>query len=102
MTRRESEDALFSPEFRCSLSVSISLRKSRDYDAENFLPSYRGLLVILLQAHREFNVTPKTLAEFTGNVLVLVWRSILSATENETLKRFNKQGGRLVITGQDI
>ncbi|MGB8322859.1 MAG: hypothetical protein WCE52_07855 [Candidatus Acidiferrum sp.] len=76
--------------------------KSRDYDAENFLPSYRGLLMMLLQAHREFQiVTPKTLAEFHGNVLVLAGVSALSATEKQTLKGFNKRGGQLVITGQD-
>jgi hypothetical protein len=76
--------------------------KSRDYDVENFLPSYRGLLVLLLQAHREFQIViPKTLAEFHGRVLVLPNVSVLSATEKQVLKDFNKQGGQLVITGQD-
>ncbi len=76
--------------------------KSRDYDAQNFLPSYRGLLVMLLQAHREFQiVTPRTLGEFHGHILVLPNVSILSATEKQTLKGFNKQGGQLIITGQD-
>src|SRR5580704_6029059 len=76
--------------------------KSRDYDAQNFLPSYRGLLVMLLQAHREFQiVTPRTLGEFHGHILVLPNVSILSATEKQALKSFNKQSGRLVITGQD-
>jgi hypothetical protein len=76
--------------------------KSRDYDAQNFLPSYRGLLVMLLQAHREFQVvTPKTLGEFHGHILILPNVSILSATEKQALKSFNKQSGRLVITGQD-
>jgi hypothetical protein len=76
--------------------------KSRDYDAQNFLPSYRGLLVLLLQAHREFQVvTPRTLAEFRGKILVLPNVSILSTVENNSLTNFSKQEGRLVITGQD-
>ena len=74
--------------------------KSRDYDGQHFLPSYRGLLVLLLQAHREFQVvTPDTLAEFQGQVLVLPSVSILSATEKEALKTFDERGGRTVITG---
>jgi hypothetical protein len=74
--------------------------KSRDYDAEHFLPSYRGLLVLLLQAHHEFQVvTPNTLAEFHGQILVLPNVSILSATEKEALRNFDKRGGRTIITG---
>jgi hypothetical protein len=53
-----------------------------------------------LQAHREFQVvTPDTLAEFQGQVLVLPSVSILSATENEALETFDERGGRTVITG---
>src|SRR6266852_2219998 len=76
--------------------------KSRDYDAEGFLPSFRGVLLLLLQTHREFQVvTPRTLAGFRGEVLFLPNVSIVSDTERETLKRFTANGGRLVITGQD-
>jgi hypothetical protein len=76
--------------------------KSRDYDTEGFLPSYRGLLLLLLQTHREFQVvTPRTLGGFRGEVIVLPNVSILSDTEKEALKRFTANGGRLVITGQD-
>jgi hypothetical protein len=76
--------------------------KSRDYDTEGFLPSYRGVLLLLLQTHREFQVvTPRTLAGFRGEVLVLPNVSIVSDTEKEALKRFTANGGRLVITGQD-
>jgi hypothetical protein len=76
--------------------------KSRDYDAQNFLPSYRGLLVLLLQAHREFQVvTPRTLSEFHGKVLVLPNVSNLSASEKDSLASFSKLGGRIIVTGQD-
>jgi endo-alpha-1,4-polygalactosaminidase (GH114 family) len=76
--------------------------KSRDYDPGIFLPSYRGLLVMLLQAHREFEVvTPKTLAEFHGQVLVLPNVTVLSEAEKQSIKRFTDSGGRLVISGRN-
>jgi endo-alpha-1,4-polygalactosaminidase (GH114 family) len=74
--------------------------KSRDYDAENFLPSYRGTLVALLQAHRELQVvTPRTLEEFRGKVLVLPEVSVLNDAEKRSLKRFTDGSGRLVVLG---
>ncbi len=77
--------------------------KSRDYDAGEFLPSYRGTLLLLLQNHREFQVvTPRTLREFRGNVLVLPNVSILSETEKQELERFSAQSGRIVVTGADV
>ncbi len=76
--------------------------KSRDYDAGEFLPSYRGVLLLLLQTHLEFQVvTPRTLASFRGEVLVLPAVSILNEAEKEAFKRFTAKGGRLVITGHD-
>jgi hypothetical protein len=76
--------------------------KSRDYDAKGFLPSYRGALVALLQAHRELQVvTPRTLAEFRGECLVLSNVSMLSDGEKQALRAFVAQGGRLVVTGSD-
>ncbi|MGB2890288.1 MAG: hypothetical protein WBC04_21540 [Candidatus Acidiferrales bacterium] len=76
--------------------------KSRDYAADEFLPSYRGTLVLLLQKHREFQVvTPRTLANFRGRVLVLPNASFLDDTEKESIQSFVAQGGRLVITGND-
>jgi hypothetical protein len=76
--------------------------KSRDYAAQEFLPSYRGTLVLLLQKHREVQVvTPRTLAEFHGKVLVLPNVSVLSDTEKRSIETFVSRGGRLVVTGAD-
>ena len=75
--------------------------KSRDYDPNTFLPAYRGTLVLLLQQHREFQVvTPRTLNEFHGQLLVLPAVSELDSTEKETLKKFVDGGGRIVSTGK--
>jgi hypothetical protein len=76
--------------------------KSRDYDANGFLSSYRGALVALLQAHREFQVlTPRTLAEFQGRALVLPNVTVLTEAEKVALNSFARRGGRLVVLGTD-
>ncbi|OLC93646.1 MAG: hypothetical protein DMG35_06255 [Acidobacteria bacterium] len=76
--------------------------KSRDYDQDSFLPSYRGVLVLLLQKHLEFQVvTPRTLSAYYGEVLVLPSVSFLEEEEKKGLRSFVKQGGRLVITGKN-
>ncbi len=74
--------------------------KSRDYAAKEFLPSYRGMLVLLLQRHREFAVvTPRTLKDFRGRILALPNVSVLNEEEKQGLAAFVKKGGKLVITG---
>jgi len=75
---------------------------SRDFDATDFLPSYRGLLVLLLQKHIEFQiVTPRTLVSFRGESLVLPSVSFLEGTEKAALRNFIETGGQLLITGAD-
>ena len=74
--------------------------KSRDYNPSEFLPSYRGNFLLLLQAHREVQVvTPRTLANFSGEVLVLPDVSTLNEEEKKNLDNFAARGGKLIITG---
>lgn len=74
--------------------------KSRDYAPDEFLPSYRGTLVALLQAHRELQVvTPRTLEEFQGERLVLPEVSVWSDGEKQALRGFVGRGGRLIVLG---
>jgi endo-alpha-1,4-polygalactosaminidase (GH114 family) len=76
--------------------------KSRNYDSTNFLPSYRGTLLLLLQKHLEIQVvTPRTIATFQGPILVLPNVSILGDEERSSLREFASKGGHLVITGTD-
>ena len=75
---------------------------SRNYNAAEFLPSYRGTLLLLLQKHLEFQVvTPRTLADFHGEVLVLPNVSTIAEAEKAALESFVSKGGRLVVTGAD-
>lgn len=73
---------------------------SRDYSANAYLPSYRGVLLLLLQSHLEFQIiTPRTLTQFRGEVLVLPNVSFLADAEKNALRSFVQSGGRLVLTG---
>jgi hypothetical protein len=76
--------------------------KSRDYFADEFIASYRGILILLMQKHLEFQVvTPRTLAEFQGQTLVLPNVRVLSDEEKLWLRKYVDGGRTLVITGED-
>jgi len=70
--------------------------------AKEFLDSYRGILILLMQKHLEFQiVTPRTLSDFKGKTLVLPDVRILGNDEKEWLQEFVTAGKRLVVTGTD-
>ncbi len=98
----KNEKSLYSPRTPIhSVGVYFS-PKSRDYNPKTFLPSYRGLLVLLIQQHRAVQVvTPRTLADFHGDALVLPSVSVLSDTEKRDLKAFVDHGGRAIVLGED-
>jgi hypothetical protein len=99
----KNEKVLYSPRLPMHPVGVYFSPKSRDYDPGGFLPSYRGLLVLLLQSHREFQVvTPRTLAEFHGQTLVLPDVTVLSDAEKQSLQRFAGSGGRIVTTGHNL
>jgi hypothetical protein len=73
---------------------------TRNYYAKDFLASYQGIVLMLIQAHREYQiVTPRTLGAFHGKTLVLPDVRVLSEKEREELGRFGKEG-KIVVIGQ--
>jgi hypothetical protein len=75
---------------------------TRNFYAEDFIASYRGLLILLMQRHLEFQiVTPRTLANFHGKTLVLPDVRVLDDNEKSWLRDFTGRGKRLVIIGAD-
>ena len=77
--------------------------KTRDYYTKDFISSYRGCLILLMQTHREFQVvTPRTLANFKGEALVLPDVRELSDTERGSLKVLAAAGTRIVLTGKNV
>jgi hypothetical protein len=73
---------------------------SRNFDGARFLASYRGILLLLLQKHIEFQiVTPRTLATFRGAQLVLPDVTFLGEAEISHLQSFADGGGKLIVNG---
>jgi len=77
--------------------------ETRNFYPKDFIASYRGILILLMQEHREFQiVTPRTLEDFRGETLVLPDVRVLSEEEKRHLQSLARQGNRLVITGIDV
>ena len=75
--------------------------KTRNYFADEFLKSYQGIMYMLLQAHLEFQiVTPRTLNDFNGAILILPDVKCISDAEVASLESYVKKGKGLVITGK--
>ena len=75
--------------------------KSRDYFAKEFIESYRGIMMLLLQSHLEFQiVTPRTLSDFHGDVLIFPDARCLGKEEVEYIRRYADSGKTLIITGE--
>jgi len=76
--------------------------QTRNYFADEFITSYRGILILLMQKHLEFQVvTPRTLTEFQGRTLILPDVRVLSDAEKSSLRKYVDGGRTLIITGQD-
>jgi len=76
--------------------------QTRNFYPDDFLHSYRGILLLLMQSHREFQiVTPRNLREFHGEALVLPDVRILNSDEQEWLKQYAAGGKKLIITGNN-
>ena len=76
--------------------------QTRNYYADEFIRSYRGILILLMQSHREFQVvTPRTLNEFHGETLILPDVRILREQERNWIEQYVKQGKKLIVTGED-
>jgi hypothetical protein len=108
-TRREifawikaNEKTLYDPRTPISPVGVYFSPKTRDYYANEFITSYRGILILLMQKHLEFQVvTPRTLAAFDGKTLVVPDARIVSDNEKSLLRKYADSGKMLVITGQD-
>src|SRR5207247_10259586 len=61
--------------------------KSRDYHGKDFLSSYRGTVLALLHAHRDFQVVrPGTLPDFHGESLVFGSVGLRGVSEKQWLQ----------------
>ncbi|MGA8430267.1 MAG: hypothetical protein WB729_10630 [Candidatus Sulfotelmatobacter sp.] len=76
--------------------------ETRDFYANEFITSYRGVLILLMQSHLEFQiVTPRTLSQFHGHTLILPDVQVTSEEERTEFRKYVEDGRTLVITGRD-
>ncbi len=76
-------------------------QKTRNYFTDEYIPSFRGMMYMLMQSHREFQiVTPNTLKNFGGELLILPDVRCLDDTEISLLNKMADHGTALVITGE--
>ena len=75
---------------------------TRDFYADDFIRSYRGILILLMRKHLEFQiVTPRTLKDFTGEILILPDVRVFDDSERSFIPDYVRNGHTLVITGTD-
>jgi hypothetical protein len=75
---------------------------TRNFYAEDFVRSYRGILILLMQKHVEFQiVTPRTITDFQGETLILPDVRIFSDSERKWVEEYVRNGHTLVVTGAD-
>jgi hypothetical protein len=73
---------------------------TRNYFTKEFLRSYQGTLLLLMQSHREYQiVTPRTLDSFRGKNLILPDVRILSKEETASLRTYAGGVGKIIATG---
>jgi hypothetical protein len=76
--------------------------RTRNFFADEFIASYRGILILLMQQHLEFQVvTPRTLADFQGSALILPDVRLLNDTEKAWLRTYVAANKVLLVTGED-
>jgi hypothetical protein len=76
--------------------------ETRNFFAKEFTASYRGILILLMQKHLEFQVvTPRTLSGFQGSALILPDVRLISDSEKSLLRAYVAGSKVLLITGED-
>jgi hypothetical protein len=107
-TRREifkwieqNDKALYRPREPISPIGVYFSPSTRNYFTADFLRSYQGILILLMQKHWEFQIiTPRTLADFHGPALVLPDVRVLGDEERKQIGQFAEKG-TVAVTGQD-
>src|ERR1700683_2590380 len=76
--------------------------QTRNYYADEFISAYRGILILLMRKHLEFEVvTPRTLADFHGATLILPDVRVVNDDKRALLTQYAQAGKKLVFTGDD-
>src|SRR5208283_5831848 len=83
------EDTFYRPRTAISPIGVYFSPETRNYYAKECISSYRGVLILLMRKHLEFEiVTPRTLAEFQGPTLVLPDVRVISDEEKALFSKY--------------
>jgi hypothetical protein len=75
--------------------------QTRNYFSDEFIRAYRGMMCLLMQSHREFQVvTPRNLGSFSGDLLILPEVKCVSSAELTSLRMLVQAGKTLMLTGE--
>ena len=75
--------------------------KTRNYFPEQFINAYQGIMYLLLQTHLEFQVvTPRTLKDYKGEILILPDVKCISDEEINYLRSYVQDGNGLIVTAE--
>jgi hypothetical protein len=96
------EDVFYRPRTEIAPVGVYFSPETRNHYADEFVSSYRGILILLMQKHLEFQVvTPRALAEFRGHTLILPDVRVMSNNEKAWVRKYVDGGKTLVVTGED-
>ena len=96
------EETFFHPRTQINPIGVYFSPSTRNLFPNEFIPSYQGVLILLMQKHLEYQiVTPRTLIDFKGETLVFPDVRILGEEERSALRAFVTRGGKLIVTGHD-
>ena len=98
----KNDHALYAPRMPIRPIGVYFSPSTRNYFPDVFLRAYQGIVILLLQTHREFQiVTPRTLTAFSGSTLILPDVRLLGDAERSALSALVSRGTRLIVTGTD-
>jgi hypothetical protein len=99
---KDHQDAFYKPRTAIAPIGVYFSPTTRNYYTDEFITSYRGILILLMQKHLEFQVvTPRTLSEFQGHTLILPDVHVTNEDERAALRKYAAGNSTLIITGED-
>jgi hypothetical protein len=98
---RDNQARLYSPRHAMQPVGIYFSPNTRDYFADEYMQSYKGALLAAMHQHREFQiVTPRDLASFKGDMLVVADARCLSDNEIAGMRQIFDSKRSLVVTGE--
>jgi hypothetical protein len=96
----ENEARLYRPRLPLAPVGVYFSPKTRNYFSREYIEAFQQAMLSLMHAHREFQVvTPRTLGNFAGQMLVLPDVRVLDEAEVKTLNALRASGKKVLVTG---